>query len=605
VRRHILGRQLPARVLKLANRVEELQGRGYSARRVLDSLRVEVGVDAESDPAAQQTLVHGFASRHGLASRSALLGELLRVDFDERDAPELAAARSDPGLLRTRLREVFTSVLESWLAVAPLVVAIDDLQWLDRATLEAVGWALDALGGEALMVTGFGRPDSLDRFPDLWSASSPQRVEIGPLSDRASESLVRTMLGPTADVSAVRSIVTRAMGNPLFIEELLRARVSGDDAELPIAIQAAFQIRLDALAASTKRVALVSSVFGMSVWREAVRAVAPELSADTALAALAHTEILAERPRSRLAGAREYSFRHSLLRDAAYAMLLPDELGPLHRAAADWLVSAGERDDAVLARHYECAGEHRRATERYLAAARRAARESAYDIALAHAERGLALANGPDIAAELHLVAAVAGHPLGRYDEAIEHGERAMASTTDPAVRLEVVAHRGLTLRRVGQPERAREEIERALEDTRDIVGSPPLAHARLAARVELAWNHTASGRYEEAIEIARAAIVASSGDDHGLEALLLSAHHVLGRAQHGAGQLERALASHRVAVERAMTLGHRWRSEGARFGLGQVLLALGQTDEARTVLEAARKNARVPASFCTNVGRG
>jgi hypothetical protein len=325
------------------------------------ALRIDAGVDSENDPGRQQQLVRAFAKRIGLGGRAAILGELMRVEFDARQEPELAAARSDPGSMRAQLREVFTAVIEAWARTSPVVLAIDDLQWLDRATLDAIAWALDALSDKQLLVTAFGRPESREIFPDLWSAASPQFAEIGPLTDRAAETLVRAILGSDSDPAVVRALVSRGMGNPLFLEELLRARAIGDDSELPIAIQAAFQIRLDALAVATKRTALVASVFGMAVWREALHATAPEIAADVALAALVHAEILAERPRSRFARAREYTFRHSLLRDAAYSMLSPDELGSLHRAAAFWLESAGERDDGLLARHFELGGERARA----------------------------------------------------------------------------------------------------------------------------------------------------------------------------------------------------------------------------------------------------
>jgi tetratricopeptide (TPR) repeat protein/tRNA A-37 threonylcarbamoyl transferase component Bud32 len=560
------------------------------------ALRIEARVDNESDPKVQQGLVRAFAARIGLAGRAAILGELMRVEFDTRKEPELAAARSDPGSLRAQLREVFTAVLASWARTSPVVLAIDDLQWLDRATLDAIAWALDALSDEPLVVMAFGRPESREIFPDLWSAASPQFAEIGPLTDRASEALVRAILGGESDAAVVRSLVSRGMGNPLFLEELLRARANGEDGELPIAIQAAFQIRLDALAVATKRIALVASVFGMAVWREALQAIAPEIAADVALGALVHAEILAERPRSRFAQAREYTFRHSLLRDAAYSMLSPDELGNLHRAAALWLGSAGERDDGLLARHFELGGDRARAAEHYLAAARRAARESSYEIALAHARRGITLAADDEVSAGLHLVAATVCHPLGHYADAIEHGERALALTHDAALRLELVATRGLTLRRVGRPEQARDELVAAIRETEAHAHEANVRRARSAAILELAWNDHSNGYHRDAITRARTLLADMTHDEPGFESLVLSAHHVLGRSQHGAGLLEDALASHRAAVERATALGHRWRGEGARYGLGQVLLALGQNSEAKHVLETAARNARALA---------
>ncbi len=65
------------------------------------------------------------------------------------------------------------------------------------------------------------------------------------------------------------------------------------------------------------------------------------------------------------------------------------------------------------------------------------------------------------------------------------------------------------------------------------------------------------------------------------------------GRALHALGRMEESLAMHREAVGRASEAGHRWRAEGARHGLGQVLLALDRIEEAIAELTTAAEAGR------------
>src|SRR5262249_51181913 len=86
----------------------------------------------------------------------------------------------------------------------------------------------------------------------------------------------------------------------------------------------------------------------------------------------------------------EYTFRHALLREAAYAMLTDADRVRGHLAAAEYLEQAGERDPGVLARHFDLGGDRSRAVACYVLAAERALSN---DVAgcLALVKRGLAL----------------------------------------------------------------------------------------------------------------------------------------------------------------------------------------------------------------------
>ena len=64
-------------------------------------------------------------------------------------------------------------------------------------------------------------------------------------------------------------------------------------------------------------------------------------------------ELITERPTSRFPGEREYTFRHALVRDGAYALLTPEDRALGHRLAGVWLEQSGEPGAVVLAEHFE------------------------------------------------------------------------------------------------------------------------------------------------------------------------------------------------------------------------------------------------------------
>ena len=101
-----------------------------------------------------------------------------------------------------------------------------------------------------------------DTFPDLWAASRPLQVELGPLSRKAGERLVREALGPETPADTVGAIVGRADGNPLYLEELVRAAREGRSDSLPDSILGMVQARLDAEGDDAKRILRAASIFG-------------------------------------------------------------------------------------------------------------------------------------------------------------------------------------------------------------------------------------------------------------------------------------------------------------------------------------------------------
>jgi tetratricopeptide (TPR) repeat protein len=142
-------------------------------------------------------------------------------------------------------------------------------------------------------------------------------------------------------------------------------------------------------------------VFGEACWDRGVARVLGE-AMDAAvvgewLARLTEQEVLIARPDSRFPDERELAFRHTLLREGAYATLTADDARVGHRRAGEWLESRGEADPMVLAGHFQRGEDRERAARYYLRAAEQALDVLDQQGALARTELGLGCDPPPEL----------------------------------------------------------------------------------------------------------------------------------------------------------------------------------------------------------------
>jgi tetratricopeptide (TPR) repeat protein len=342
-------------------------------------------------------------------------------------SPQLRAARNDPQIMSSWLRRSFGEWLAAESRREPLLVVIEDLHWGDLASVTYIGDALRASEARSLMVLALARPEVHAAFPDLWRDVEVQEIALGRLSAAAAEKLVRVATGTLAP-QTVSDIVRRAEGNPFYLEELVRCVVEGMPGKLPDTILAIAQSRLHQLETHERRVVRAASVFGEVFWQSGVEYLLGGGGSETqaALQHLVMREIFETRPEKRFVEEARYSFRHALLREAAYAMLTEEDRVTGHRLAGVWLESAGAPDPLMLAYHFETGREPHRAVPWLLRA-----QQAAYDggnvqAALTLAARGaMCGAQGTDLAT-LWQIEAMARSVQGQWTEVVPLSRKAM-----------------------------------------------------------------------------------------------------------------------------------------------------------------------------------
>ena len=337
-----------AELLSLAgDGVTRLEGRcvSYGAGSpygpFVELLRTWLGVEESDAELAVRTKLRARAGALLGAERERALpylGLLLSIRLEPDVERELLGLSADE--LSEHMQDAFVMWAEALGATRPLVLAIDDLHWADRTTRELAERMLELTDRSAVMLATALRPDP---GSEGWTfrlaaqtrfAHRVDELPLPPLAPEASRALIDALVPAGLVGEAVKGeVVAKAEGNPLYLEELLRALLeSGGDrrrtwtitpstaAELPPALEALLVARIDRLEPGARRLAQVASVVGREFPVSVVAAVAGSADPDGDIASLLRAEIVRE---VRRFPELECTFRHGLLQEAALSTLTP------------------------------------------------------------------------------------------------------------------------------------------------------------------------------------------------------------------------------------------------------------------------------------------
>ncbi|WP_437585782.1 protein kinase domain-containing protein [Sorangium sp. So ce1000] len=520
---------------------------------------------------------------------AAFLGELVGAPFpDERDV-QLQAARQNPMLMGDRLREAFEDFVKAECQRRPVLLVLEDLHWGDLPTVRLIDAALRHARDLPLLVLALARPEVDELFPELWRQRIGLQLSLSPLPRRASERLVREVLGEGVGAVQVDELIARAEGNAFVLEEQIRAVAEGRGEGMPETALAMVQARLEALGIEERRVLRAASVFGETSWEGAVAALVGGAAVAEPLAELVRRELLVRRREARIAGEVEYEFRHALVREAAYGMLTERDRRVGHALAGDWLERAGGADAMVLAEHFELGGAPARAAEAYLRAAEGALRGGDLDAAIARADRGIGCGAAGDTAGRLRGVQAEALVWRGDLALSLERGSEALSLVE----RGSTAWFSAITPMAAAASKLARlDELERWTAEAVDVAAPDAAQSAKLRCLSMGATVLSMGGRYAEGaalIDAVQRAIAGVGAPD--LEAV---AHLHQARSVHaictgdlgaGATSLEAAL----LAFEQA---GDHRNACSIRSSLGSACTELGDFEKAQSMLRTAVEEA-------------
>ena len=289
-----------------------------------------------------------------LGALSDLIGELLTEVATElppaqRTALEVALGVEESGELRPdrlALARATLATLERAARSSPLLVAIDDAQWLDPASRRVLAFALRRTGEShigllATARTGSESPDSL-ALGDAYPPGRYVEIPLGPMSPGALQHVLRTRLGAHLPRPTLARVHTASGGNPMFAVEFARLELSARTAEhpgplsIPTSLDELVTARIAALPAELLPLLRVASALERPTLPVLAAALGDAERADALVAAAVRAEALAGSD----AGIR---FAHPLLAAAVYFGIPPRERRELHARLATLVPDIEER----------------------------------------------------------------------------------------------------------------------------------------------------------------------------------------------------------------------------------------------------------------------
>ncbi|MEM9406156.1 MAG: adenylate/guanylate cyclase domain-containing protein [Acidobacteriota bacterium] len=438
----------------------------YLAFRTL--LRTLLDSGAGSLDERRRALLQRFDGVPELQRLVPLLNVVLELELEDTEL----TAQMDGDVRADNTRDLLASVLQQEVDGPPLLL-VEDLHWIDSASLALLRQLAEALPG--MLVVATTRPSVADPAGELDGLldRNVSRLQLASFDREATAELVRHRLeSHELPGEIVEYVHSRSGGNPFYIEELVHAlretRALREDEGLwrlderatdlvPGTLLGVVTSRIDRLAESTQLTTKVASVIGRSFELGLVEGVHPIGADEQALRAdlstLEHVDL------TRLANEDsdfEWIFKHVVTQEAAYSLLPFAQRRELHERVAGFLERRHEDNPKpvlpLLAHHWHRAQDYDKAVEYLERSGEQALRNGSYR------------------------------ESIRSFEQAVEIAEEGQAEV-EPVRRARWQRHLGDAHLRTGNPVRSRVHLERSLDDLNRSAPKNPASIAWQLAR--------------------------------------------------------------------------------------------------------------------------
>ena len=376
-------------------------GRGRAYHPIIDIMRANFDVQEEDEDLTIRAKVKRGLEVLMVDEASALpyLLELLSVKDSGIDKISMS-----PEARKVRIIEGLTQIILKGSWIRPLVMAIEDLHWIDKGSEDALKHFLESIPGVRVLLIFTYRPE----FVHTWGGRSyHNQINLNRLSTRESLFMIDHLLGTQEiDKDLEKLILEKTEGVPFFIEELLKSLkdlkiIEKKDSKyllskdvkavaIPSTIQDVIMARVDSLPDTAKTLLQTGSAIEREFSYDLIKRVTglAEHPLLTYLSALKDSELLYERG---IYPQFSYIFRHALIREVLYDSILSRKKKELHETIGK---AIEELYKDSLVEHYGVLGEHFFMGENYGSAAeyfrlagRRAEKAVSFPDATAYAKK--------------------------------------------------------------------------------------------------------------------------------------------------------------------------------------------------------------------------
>ncbi|RMF04863.1 MAG: hypothetical protein D6768_02250 [Chloroflexi bacterium] len=486
-----------------------------------------------------------------------LLG--IKID-DEADLPV-----NDPQILQQRTFLAMGEWVEALAARQPVVMVFEDLHWSDPSSVTMIEYLFSLTVYNPILLICVTRPE---RVSDFWKIKTQSAREysgnfteltLWPLTDEESRQLVKHLLKiDPMPPDLEKLLLSRAEGNPLFLEEVLRSLIEEGiiahtdghwaitrtvtDVDIPTTLQGVLTARIDRLEESVKRVLQVAAVIGRVFPRFVLAPIiGDEELLNTSLEQLELADLIEVHKRE---PEPEYIFKHVLTYETAYNSMLNQQRQSLHRQIADFMATRywllGEQFAPIVADHYY--------------------KSETWPRALRYLQR----------AAEAAIQSFANEEAVKFYTQALEVAD-IIGSDADPAALIAIYEGRARILTRLGEPQQAVEDYKAMLAQAKMLNNEPAQMRSLNGIGALYASHHNfseASEFFQQALAVAR-----HIGDETGIAETL----NQLGNFYYNMGQLDLATKCFRESCDLSIELNSEVGRINSEDGLAKVILEQGE----------------------------
>ena len=307
---------------------------------VIDLLKRYVHIEEHDEPRTIRARVTGQVLTLDEALQEIIPALLGLLEALPEDSPFL---RLDPPQRRQRTLDALKRLLVRESQAQPLLLVFEDLHWIDTETQALFDSLIESLPTAHLLLLVNYRPE----YQHGWGSKTfYTQLRLDPLPPASAEELLQSLVGEDASLAPFKQLlIERTAGNPFFLEESVRTLVETQalvgergayrltqalpSIQVPATVQTVLAVRIDRLPPEEKRLLQTAAVIGTEVPFPLLQAIAelPEEAFHRGLTHLQAAEFLYE---TRLFPEREYTFKHALTHEVAYAGLLQERRRVLH-----------------------------------------------------------------------------------------------------------------------------------------------------------------------------------------------------------------------------------------------------------------------------------
>jgi class 3 adenylate cyclase/tetratricopeptide (TPR) repeat protein len=423
---------------------------------VLDLLKRYCHVTEPDDPRTVQAKVTGQVLTLDAALQDTIPALLALLEVLPEDSPFRTL---DPPQHRQHTLQALKRMLLRESQVQPLLLVFEDLHWIDAETQALLDSLVESLPTAQLLLLVNYRPE----YQHGWGSKTYYtQLRLDPLPPDSAEEFLQALLGDDPSLAPLKQLLmARTAGNPFFLEESVRTLVEtgvlvGEPGayrlaqalptiQVPATVQAVLAARIDRLPPEEKQLLQTAAVIGTEVPLPLLQAIAdlPGVTLHRGLVHLQAAEFLYE---TRLFPEQEYTFKHALTHEVAYAGLLQERRRVLHARiieASETLVGDQVAEHVERLAHHALRGEvWAKALVYCRQAGEKAMARSAYSLAAGYFEQALsALPHLPETretqeqAIDLRLslrTALLPSSDLGRILACLREAEALAAALDDP-----------------------------------------------------------------------------------------------------------------------------------------------------------------------------